>query len=149
MIGSANEAASHQSLKEYSNNQKSSASIVLKKITQPRVDARETFSSEGETEQLSIQRANRYQDESSTDMIKTQNKGLGSHKSVRTISTRYLRKEGDGMNVSAEYDQNIVYKFYKSGQKKAALQEYIESQERSRALQTFIKKRSHSISNIF
>ena len=82
-------------------------------------------------------------------MIKTQNKGLGSHKSVRTISTRYLRKEGDGMNVSAEYDQNIVYKFYKSGQKKAALQEYIESQERSRALQTFIKKRSHSISNIF
>ena len=31
------------------------------------------------------------------------------------------------MNVSAEYDQNIVYKFYKSGQKKAALQEYIES----------------------
>jgi len=54
---------------------------------------------------------------------------------------RYINEVND----SADYDQNIIWKFYKSQAKDLSERDKEELTKRYNSLQTVIKKRSHSI----
>jgi len=58
---------------------------------------------------------------------------------------RYINEVND----SSDYDQNIIWKFYKSQAKDLSERDKEELTKRYNSLQTVIKKRSHSIQNLF
>ena len=106
-------------------------------------------SSEGEEmlDDMNMQRVNRYTTEGTNATRRKHKKGKESADTNGLTSSMKLINEVSG---SHEYDQNIVWKFYKSRHDETFGQDdQVDGQMRRNSLHATIKKRSQSISSIF